>query len=118
MPKVLHGVVRGGKIELIDGPELPDGQRVQVVVEPHAVPAEPPPTGPTPEEGVVHTPASPELLELLEQIRRKRRPLPPSPTGPGRRSAAGMLADDPDFDEVMAEIERYRRTDYGREVAE
>jgi hypothetical protein len=43
MSQVLYGVVRGGKIELIDGPELADGQRVQVVVEPPASAAEPPP---------------------------------------------------------------------------
>jgi hypothetical protein len=51
---------------------------------------------------------------VLEQIRRNRRPLPPSPTGPGRKSAAGMLADNPEFDAVMAEIERERRADFVR----
>jgi hypothetical protein len=109
MSEVLQGVVRGGKVELIDGPALPDGQRVTVVV---ADPARP-----TPEEGTVPTPASPELLRFLEQVRRDLPPLPPSPSGPGRRSAAGMLANDPDFDAVMAEIERDRHADPGREVA-
>jgi hypothetical protein len=116
MSVVIQGIVRGGKIELIDGPALADGQRVQVVVEAPPPREEPAPAGPTPEEGVIHTPASPELLAFLEQLRRRRRPLPPSPTGPGRRSSAGMLADDPDFDAVMAEIERERRADFGREV--
>jgi hypothetical protein len=114
----IAGVVRGGRIELIDGPELPEDQRVQVVIEPADTPAERPPTGPTPEKGIIHTPASPELLEFLDRIRRTRRPLPPSPTSPGRSSAAGMLADVTDFDAVMAEIERDRRADDGREAAE
>ena len=117
MPRTIEGVVRGGRIELIDGLELAEGQHVRVVLEPDAVPVAPAFTGPFPEGGVVHTPATPEVLELLDRIRRTRRPLPPSPTGPGRKSAAGMLADAPDFDAVMAEIERERRADYGREVA-
>jgi hypothetical protein len=29
-----------------------------------------------------------------------------------------MLADDPEFDAIMAEIERQRSADYGREVPE
>ena len=36
MSMVVEGVVRGGKIVLLDGPELTDGQRVQVVIEPRA----------------------------------------------------------------------------------
>ena len=114
----IEGIVRGGRIELIDGPELPEGQRVQVVIEPAEGRGAPFQAGPTPEEGMIHTPASPELLELLDRIRRTRRPLPPSPSGPGRRSAAGMLADATDFDAVMAEIERDRRADFGPGVAE
>ena len=88
------------------------------MIETQPVGVGPAPAGPTPDEGIIHTPATPALLALLDEIRRNRPPLPPSPTGPGRRSAAGMLADDPEFDAIMAEIERQRRGDYGREVPE
>jgi hypothetical protein len=79
---VVEGVVRDGKIELIDGPELADGQRVQVVIEPRGVPDEPVAIGPTsaPEEGTVHTPLEdPKLIERLAGIRHD---LPPLPSGP------------------------------------
>ena len=113
MPQTIEGIVRGGRIELIDGPELAEGRHVKVVIEPEAAPVS---DGSFPEEGVIHTPATPELIALMEQIRKTRRPLPPSPTGPRRKSAAGMLADDPDFDDVMAEIQQYRRGKFGCEV--
>jgi hypothetical protein len=116
MSQVVQGVVRGGKIELVNGPELADGQRVQVVI---GAPAEPVKAPSPPEEGTVHTPLTdPVLIDLLARIRRERPPLPPSPTGPGRKSAAGMLADDPDFGAHMAEIERYRRSATFRDPAE
>ena len=111
------GIVRGGRIELIDGPELVEGQHVRVVIEAQSVSAAIPDVS-SPEEGVIHTPATPELLALLEQIRKTRKPLPPSPTGPGRKSVAGCMADDPDFDDVMAEIQQYRRSNFPREVEE
>jgi hypothetical protein len=114
MAEVLRGIVGGRKIELVDGPELADGQRVQVMIEARPVPIGPESPGPTAVEGVVHIPATPALASLLERIRRDRPPLPPSPSGPNRGSAAGMLADDPELDLIMAEVERQRRSDYGR----
>jgi hypothetical protein len=115
MSQVVEGIVRGGKIELIDGPKLADGQRVQVVIDPITDRAEPA----SGEEGAVLTPLTdPALIELLARIRRNRPALPPSPAGPGRESAAGMLADDAEFDAIMAEIERLRRSDHGREISE
>jgi hypothetical protein len=116
MTRTIEGVVRAGRIELIDGPELAEGQHVQVAIQSDGIHSESTDTAGVPDKGVIRTPAEPELLELLERTRRARRPLRPSPTGPRRQSAAGMLADAPDFDTVMAEIERERRADFGREV--
>ena len=111
MSQIVQGIVRDGRIELVDGPELTDGQRVQVMIEPSPGGAAAPP-----EEGTVWTPLDdPVLIKVLARVRRERRPLPPSPNEPGRPSAAGMLADDPEFDAIMAEIERARTMDYGRE---
>jgi hypothetical protein len=109
MGQVIEGIIRGRTIELEDTPEVEDGQRVRVVIEPAT-------DAPSPRDEGTLTPApvSPELAALLDSIRRTRRPLPPSPTGPGRRSAAGMLADDPDFDAIMEEIQRQRERDVGR----
>ena len=79
MSHIVEGVVRDGKIVLIDGTELADGQRVRVVVEPYLDSAEM-----TAEEGTVYTPLEdPSLIELLACIRRDRPPLPPGPSGPG-----------------------------------
>ncbi len=109
MPIVVEGVVRGGKIVLVDGPDLTDGQRVQVVIEPQ----------PATEEGIIHTPLeNPALIELLARIRRDRLPLAPSPSGPGRKSAAGMLADDPTWDEHLREVLESRKSDVYREFSE
>lgn len=123
MSQVLHGVVRGGKVELMDGGTFADGQRVQVVVEPQPVSAEPS-TGPTPEEGVIHTPASPELLEFLDQVRRNRPPsrrarpgrvggrppeglpMTPSSTRSWRRSRAAPTSAVRSRDELPARHER------------
>jgi hypothetical protein len=100
MSNMIEGVVRDGKIVLVDGSELADGQRVQVMIEPRSVPAEP-----ASEEGTIHTPLEdPALIEFLSCIRRDRPPLPPSPSGPGRTSTAGMLANDPTWDEHLREI--------------
>ena len=119
MPIVVEGVVRDGKIVLVDGPDLADGRRVQVVIEPQAVPIEPVAVGMTSEEGAVHTPMEdPGLIELLVRIRRDRLPLPPSPSGPGRRSAAGMLADDPTWDEHLREVLVSRKSATYREFPE
>src|SRR5215469_15799366 len=99
MSIVVEGVVRDGRIVLVDGPELADGQRVQIVIEPTPILTEPVAGGPTPEGGTVHTPLEdPALIQLLARIRRDRLPLPPSPSGPGRKSAAGMLAGDLTWD--------------------
>src|SRR5262245_32984758 len=107
MSQVVQGIARGGKIELINGPALADGQQVQVIIETSAKPVEP--LDPS-EAGTIHTPLTdPVLIELLERIRRERRPLPPSPTGPGRKSAAGMLANDPTWDEHLREVLELRR---------
>ena len=115
MSEVHQGIVRGGKIELIDGAALPDGQVVQVIVEIPAPRPEPlPPLAPG-EAGIIHPPASPELQARLEQPRRMVKPLPPSPLGAGRR-VAGVMADDPEFAAVMAQIERERKADFGREI--
>lgn len=114
MTQVVQGIVRGGKIELIDGPELADGLRVQVVIGPVSDGAEP-----APEEGTVYTPLDdPVLIDLLARIRRDRPPLPPGPTGPGRKSAAGMLAGDPTWDEHLQEILDLRNEASDREPAE
>jgi hypothetical protein len=113
MSIVVEGVVRGGKIVLLDGPELADGQRVQVVIEPPPVPIEPAPAavGATADEGTVHTPLEdPALIELLARIRRDHLPLPPSPSGPGRKSAAGILADDPTWDEHFQDVLESRKS--------
>ena len=81
MSMVVEGVVRGGKIVLVDGPELADGQRVQVMIEANPVPATPATVEPTPEEGTVHTPLEdPALIKLLAGIRHDRPALPPSPS--------------------------------------
>jgi hypothetical protein len=116
MSHVVEGVVRGGKIMLADGTELADGQRVQVVIEPQPVPAA---IGPTPEEGAVFTPLEdPALIEQLADIRRDRLPLPPSPSGPGRKSAAGMLVDDPTWDDHLREVLESRKSAAYREFSE
>jgi hypothetical protein len=109
MSQIVQGIVRGGRIELVDGPELTDGQRVQVVIE-----LSRPADQASSEEGTVWMPLDdPVLIEVLARIRRERRPLLPSPTGPGRKSATGMLAEDSEFDTLMAEVERARIMDYG-----
>ena len=114
MSHIFEGVVRDGKIVLIDGTELADGQRVQVVVEPHLDSAEM-----TAEEGTADTPLEdPTLIELLARIRRDRPPLPPSPSGPGRKSAAGRLADDPTWDEHLREVLESRKSAAYRESSE
>ena len=41
MPIIIEGVVRGGMIVLVDGPDLADGQRVQVVIDPQSASTEP-----------------------------------------------------------------------------
>ena len=105
MSVVVEGVVRGGKIVLVDGPELADGQRVQVVIDPSPFGGDPPAVGVTSEEGTVHTPLEdPSLIELLARIRRERLPLPPGPSGPGRKSTAGALAADSTWDEHLREL--------------
>jgi hypothetical protein len=119
MPIVVEGVVRGGKIVLVDGPDLADGQRVQVVIEPQPVPTEPVGGEMTSEEGAVHTPLEdPALIERLVRIRRDRLPLPPSPSGPGRKTAAGMLAGDPTWDEHLREVLVSRKSATYREFPE
>jgi hypothetical protein len=119
MSMVVEGVVRGGKILLIDGPELADGQRVQVVIGPPPVPAEPAAVGPPPEEGMIPTPLEdPVLIEWLAGIRRDRPALPPGPSGPGRKSAAGMLADDPTWDEHLRDVREARKSAAYRELPE
>jgi hypothetical protein len=111
MPNIVEGVVRGGKIELVDGPELADGQRVRVVIGPQPLPPEPAAVGATPDEGTVHTPLEdPALIALLDCIRRDRLPLPPSPSGPGRKSAAEMLAADPTWDEHLQDVLESRKS--------
>lgn len=114
MAHVIEGIVRDGKIELVGGPELADGQRVQVVIEPQAAPG-----GPTSEEGTIHTPLDdPALIDLLAHVRRDHAPLPPSPSGPGRRSAAGMLADDPTWDKHLRDVLDARKSAVYREFPE
>jgi len=119
MPIVVEGVVRGGKIVLVDGPDLADGQRVQVVIEPQPVPTEPIAVETDSEEGTVHTPLEdPALIELLVLIRRDRLPLPPGPSGAARKSAAGMLAGDPTWDEHLREVLESRKSASYREFPE
>jgi hypothetical protein len=119
MPIVVEDVVRGGKIVLVDGPDLADGQRVQVVIGPQGVPAEPVGAGLTSEEGTVHAPLEdPGLIELLVRIRRDSLPLPPGPSGPGRKSAAGMLADDATWDEHLRDVLASRKSATYREFPE
>ena len=119
MPIVVEGVVRGGKIVLVDGPDLADGQRVQVVIEPRSVPSEQAAVGMPSGEGTVHTPLEdPALIELLARIRRDCLPLPPSPSGPGRKSTAGMLALDATWDEHLREVLVSRKSDAYREFSE
>ena len=114
MSQIVPGIVRGGKIELMNGPELEEGQRVQVVIGPA-----PEAAGESPEEGIVITPLDdPSLINLLARIRRDRPALPPSPSSPGRGSAAGMLADDPTWDEHLREVIDARRTGTYRELSE
>lgn len=119
MSNVVEGVVRGGKIVLVAGIELADGQRVQVVIEPQPDRLRATDDGPAPEEGMVHTSMDdPGLIELLACIRRDRPPLPSSPGGPGRKSAAGMLADDPTWDEHLREVLESRKSATYREFPE
>jgi hypothetical protein len=119
MAIVIEGVVRDGMIVLLDGPDLADGQRVQVVIDPQPIPSDPFNAGMTSQEGTVRTPLEdPGLIELLARIRRERLPLPPGPRGPGRRSAAGMLADDATWDEHLREVLGSRKSDAYREFSE
>jgi len=119
MPIVLEGIVRGGKIILVDGPDLVDGQRVQVVIDPKSVQTEPLAIEMTSDEGTIHTPLEdPGLIDLLARIRRERLPLPPSPSGPGRKSAAGMLASDSTWDEHLHEVLASRKSGAYREFSE
>lgn len=113
MSQVLQGVVRGGKIELIDGPELAEGQHVRVLIESDQV--QPADAELLREEGVVYTPPPPALEALLDQIRHTRAPLGPSPTGPGRKSVAGALANDPTWDEQLRELMESRKSGAYRE---
>ena len=116
MSLVVEGVVRDGKIVLVDGPELADGQRVQVVI---AAQPDAAIVAPVPEEGTVHTPLEdPILIYLLAGIRRDRLPLPPSPSGPGRKSAAGRLAGDPTWDEHLRDVLESRQSAAYREFPE
>jgi hypothetical protein len=119
MSIVLEGIVRGGKIELVDGPELMDGQRVQVVLEPHETTTRRDAVGAIPEEGVVHTPLDdPVLVDLLARIRSDQSPLDPSPTGAGRKSTAGMLSEDATWDEDLREVLHSRKWGSYREPRE
>ena len=119
MSMVVEGVVRGGKIVLVDGPELTDGQRVQVVIEANPVPATPATVEPTPEEGTVHTPLEdPALIKLLAGIRHDRPALPPGPSGPDRKSAAGILSSDPTWDEHLRDVLESRASASHRELPE
>ena len=124
MSDMIEGVIHGRSIVLEADPGLADGQRVRVRIEPAAQESASAPVlqgvEPVPEdEGTVYTPLTdPALIETLAQIRRNRRPLPPSPTGPGRRSAAGMLADDPKWDEHMREVMEARKTSTYRDLDE
>ena len=105
MAYVIEGIIRDGKIELVGGPDLVDGQRVQVVIELQAAPG-----GPTTEEGTINTPLEdPTLIELLARIRRDRAPLPPGPSRGGRPSAAGILADDSTWDEHLRDVLELRK---------
>jgi hypothetical protein len=116
MPDIVAGIVRDGRIVLVDGTELPDGQHVQVVIEPHPTSTH---AAPAPEEGTIYTPVeSPALAELLACIRRDRPPLLPGPSGPGRKSAAGMLADDLTWDEHLREVLDSRKSATDRELPE
>jgi hypothetical protein len=117
MPRTIEGIVRGGRIELIDSPALAEGQRVQVVIEPQDALARPAAAGPFPEEGMIYTPLEDRvLIALLDGIRRTRCPLPPSPTASGRGSAAGMLADDATWDEHLRHVMELRKSDAYRET--
>lgn len=119
MPIVIEGVVRDGKIVLVDGPELVHGSRVQVVINPQPDPSKSFAVETTPDEGTIHTPLDdPGLIELLGRIRRERLPLPPSPSGPGRKSAAGMLATDPTWDDHLQEVLESRKSGTYREFSE
>lgn len=119
MSNVVEGLIRGGRLVLADGTELADGQRVRVVIDPLAGPVESGPAASLPEEGTVYTPLDdPALVEMLARIRRDRPPLPPSPSGPGRKSAAGLLADDPTWDEHLREVLDSRRSAADPELSE
>ena len=117
MSIVVQGVVRGGKIELVGGPDLADGEVVQVVI------ASKPSGGPADssvfDEGRIHTPlVDPGLSQLISGIRRSRQPLTPGPTRSGRSSAAGLLADDGAWEQDLEEVLAARRSDGYREDVE
>lgn len=119
MSHVVEGFIRDGRLVLADGTNLVDGQRVRVVIDPNAGPVEPCPTASIPEEGTIYTPLEdPALTELLARIRRDQPPLPPGPIGPGRKSAAGMLADDPTWDEQLREVLDSRKSGADHELPE
>src|SRR3954462_13675653 len=89
---VVQGVVRGGKVELVGGPDLAEGELVQVVIGSKS--ARGGPAAWPVDEGRIDTPlVDPALAQLISGIRRGRQPLPPGPTRSGRSSAAGLLAD-------------------------
>lgn len=102
---------------MVDGPELAEGQHVRVLIDSEGDRASHAEVESS-EEGVVHTPATPALASLLDQIRRTRPSLPPSPTGPGRKSAAGMLAADSTWDNHVREVLEARKSADYREIAE
>lgn len=103
----VEGVVRDGKIVLVDGPELMDGQHVRVVIDSET------------EKGQVLTPLEgPILIDLLGRIRQDRQSRPPRPSRPSRTSAAGRLADDPTWDEHLQEVLESRKSDPYRESVE
>jgi hypothetical protein len=117
MSRVVEGFVRDGKVVLVDAPELVDGQRVHVVID--STPPSVDESDTSSDAGRVHTPLEdPVLIDLLAQIRRNRPALPPSPGRSAIRSAAGMLADDPTWDEHLREVLEWRKTSGNRELPE
>ena len=102
MTRVLHGVVRGKTIEVTEDLGMLDGQTVELTVT--AAPS----SGPCPEG--IGSRKSPKKL-----------PGPPPGWQPGsKRTAAGMLADSwtEEDDRILEEIDRDRKRETRREVAE